>query len=143
MSVETSLLGPEFAVAYPGIDLSQSLDDETFEMIRHAWLANKVAVCCGERLSEDELVRFRERFARSFVHLREQFHAPSRPEHSVRSPVDARVTVAFQRDDVEGGNGFVKALERQIPDVSHLGDLLRFRIHALGDQNLVAFGLVT
>jgi len=80
MPLETRLLGNGFAVEILGVDLNVSLDDQTLSKIRDLWMRNKVAVFRNQSVSDDALVDFTERLGGLFVHVRDQFHAPDRPE---------------------------------------------------------------
>ncbi|HEX7775791.1 MAG TPA: TauD/TfdA family dioxygenase [Parvibaculum sp.] len=45
-----------------GIDLAAPLDDDTFEAIREAWSDHIVLLFRGQKLSDDDLIRFSRRF---------------------------------------------------------------------------------
>ncbi|MCG8547399.1 MAG: TauD/TfdA family dioxygenase [Alphaproteobacteria bacterium] len=79
VSLDTRLLGNGFAVEIMDLDLGR-LDDATLEAVRREWLANKVAVFRDQDLPDAALVDFTERMGPLFVHFRDQFHAPDRPE---------------------------------------------------------------
>ena len=78
-SLEHRVIGPAFAVEFPDIDLAD-LSDGDFAVLRDLWLEHKVAVFRDQDLSDDELVRFTERFGPLFVHVRAQFNDAARPE---------------------------------------------------------------
>ena len=80
MTLETRLLGNGFAAEIFGVDLGAPLDDATVAEIRDLWMRNKVAVFRDQAISDDALVAFTERLGPLFVHVRDQFHAPDRPE---------------------------------------------------------------
>jgi len=80
MPLETRLLGNGFAVEILGVDLNAPLDDQTLDEIRDLWMRNKVAVFREQTVLDDALVDFTERLGGLFVHVRDQFHAPDRPE---------------------------------------------------------------
>ena len=77
--LETKLLGNGFAAEINGVDLGD-LDDATFEAVRQCWLDHKVAVFRDQDLSDEALVGLTERLGGLFVHVRDTFHAPDRPE---------------------------------------------------------------
>ena len=61
--MKTRRLSPTLGVEISGVDLSKDLDAATFDAIREAWLAHKVAVFPGQTLTEKDLMRFGRRFA--------------------------------------------------------------------------------
>jgi taurine dioxygenase len=77
--MKTRLLGKNFAVEIDGVDLA-ALGDTAFDELRRVWLRNKVAVLRGQVLSDDALVDFTRRMGPLFSHVRDQYHAPDRPE---------------------------------------------------------------
>jgi taurine dioxygenase len=80
MTLETRLLGNGFAIEISGVDLGAPLDDATLGEIRDLWMRNKVVVFREQTIDDDTLAAFTERLGRLFVHVRDQFHAPDRPE---------------------------------------------------------------
>jgi taurine dioxygenase len=66
--METTRLANGFATQIEGIDLSKSLDDDTFEAIRELWMENRIVVFPQQELDDDQLVAFTERFGTLFVH---------------------------------------------------------------------------
>lgn len=80
MTLQTRLLGNGFAIEILGVDLAASPDDATLDEIRDLWMRNKVAVFRGQTIGDDALVDFTRRLGGLFVHVRDQFHAPDRPE---------------------------------------------------------------
>jgi len=77
--MEVKQLGPGFAAEISGVDLSAPLSDSDFETIKRIWLENKVAIFRDQTLSDDDLLRFTERFGPLFVHVRSQFNDKTRP----------------------------------------------------------------
>src|SRR6185295_15817930 len=47
-----------------GVDLAQPLDDATFKVIEQAWMDNLVLRFRGQRLDDDQLMRFSARFGK-------------------------------------------------------------------------------
>ena len=80
MTLETRLLGNGFAIEISGADLGAPLDDATLADIREIWMRDKVAVFRDQTIGDDALVDFTERLGGLFIHVRDQFHAPDRPE---------------------------------------------------------------
>jgi len=80
MPLETRLLANGFAVEILGVDLGARIDAATLDGIRDLWMRNKVAVFRGQTVDDDALVDFTQRLGGVFVHVRDQFHAPDRPE---------------------------------------------------------------
>lgn len=60
--MEIRPLSPAIGAEIVGVDLSQPLDDATFERIRHAWFDNNILLFRRQQLSEEDQVRFAERF---------------------------------------------------------------------------------
>ncbi|MEL0018932.1 MAG: TauD/TfdA family dioxygenase, partial [Rickettsiales bacterium] len=79
MTMETRLIGPQFALEVNGIDLARDLTDTLFADIKQLWLDNKVIVFRDQRLGDEELLAFTERFGPLFVHVRSQFNDKARP----------------------------------------------------------------
>lgn len=102
MSLNTRLLGNGFAVEITDVDLGR-LDDVTLDAVRREWLAHKVAIFRDQDLSDAALVAFTERMGPLFVHVRDQFHAPDRPEVMYVSnlKVDGRNLGALGDGDLE------------------------------------------
>ncbi|MFN4282120.1 MAG: TauD/TfdA dioxygenase family protein [Alphaproteobacteria bacterium] len=55
-------LSPAIGAEISGVDLSQPLDDATFEAIHRVWLDNEVILFRGQSLSEDQQIAFAKRF---------------------------------------------------------------------------------
>ena len=55
-------LHPLFAARIGGLDLTQDLDDATFAAVRDAFERYSVLVFPGQRITDDQQVRFSERF---------------------------------------------------------------------------------
>lgn len=66
--MKTTQLANGFAARIEGVDLSKPLDDDTFETIRNLWMENRVVVFPEQKLDDDQLVAFTERFGPLFVH---------------------------------------------------------------------------
>ena len=62
MAIEIVPLSPALGAEIRGVDLSRPLDEATFAAIQNAWHQHLVIVLRGQRLDEDEQVRFAERF---------------------------------------------------------------------------------
>ena len=77
--MESKQLGPGFAAEILGVDLSAAMSDGDFDAIKQIWLENKVAVFRDQNLSDNDLLRFTERFGPLFVHVRSQFNDKTRP----------------------------------------------------------------
>ena len=78
--MQTRRLTPVIGVEITGIDLSAPIPDPTFAAIREAWLHHKVAVFPGQRLTEDGLMRFGQRFGELEIHVRSTYHSRHHPE---------------------------------------------------------------
>lgn len=79
MNLNTRLLGPGFAVEIRDVDLAR-LDEDVLGAVRQCWMEHKVAVFRDQDLSDAALVDLTQRMGPLFVHVRDQFHAPDRPE---------------------------------------------------------------
>lgn len=79
MKIQSRLLGNGFAAEIEGIDLA-AIDEATLTALRDSWLQHKVVVLREQTLDDDALVNFTKRMGPLFVHVRDQFHAPNRPE---------------------------------------------------------------
>jgi taurine dioxygenase len=60
--MEVVSLSPALGAEIRGIDVSRSLEEETFQKIQEAWHEHLVIVLRGQQLDEDAQVRFAERF---------------------------------------------------------------------------------
>ncbi len=65
--MESRVIGPGFAVELTGVDIGQDQPDAVWEEIRDLWLANKVRVIRDQRLDDDDMIRFAERFGPTYV----------------------------------------------------------------------------
>lgn len=59
---QTRPLSPALGAEITGVDLSQPMSDELFEKIRDCWHDNAVILFRDQHISEDDQVRFAERF---------------------------------------------------------------------------------
>jgi len=66
-------LSPALGVEIIGVDLSEEIDDYTFAQIRDAWHRNLVILLRGQELSEEDQVRFAEKFGPPAVIHTKQF----------------------------------------------------------------------
>jgi alpha-ketoglutarate-dependent taurine dioxygenase len=66
--MKTTQLANGFATQIEGVDLSSPLDNDTFETIRNLWMENRIVVFLEQKLDDDQLVAFTERFGPLFVH---------------------------------------------------------------------------
>src|ERR1700756_5103502 len=66
-------LSPALGVEIIGVDLSEEIDDYAFAQIRDAWHRNLVILLRGQELSEEEQVRFAEKFGPPAVIHTKQF----------------------------------------------------------------------
>lgn len=78
--MQTTPLTEGFGIRIAGVDLSQPLDDATFEEIRSLWMQHRVAVFPDQALDEDSLVGFAGRFGRLFVHAQTSLLSKRRKE---------------------------------------------------------------
>src|ERR1017187_9418559 len=79
-AMQTRRLTPVIGVEITGIDLSAPIPDPTFAAIREAWLHHKVAVFPGQRLTEDGLMRFGQRFGELDIHVPSTSRSRHHPE---------------------------------------------------------------
>jgi len=66
-------LSPALGVEIIGVDLSEEIDDYTFAQIQGAWHRNLVILLRGQELSEEDQVRFAEKFGPPAVIHTKQF----------------------------------------------------------------------
>ena len=66
-------LSPALGVEIVGVDLSEEIEDHIFEQIRDAWHRNLVILLRGQELSEENQVRFAEKFGPPAVIHTKQF----------------------------------------------------------------------
>jgi len=66
-------LSPALGAEIVGVDLGQEIDDRTFAQIRDAWHAHLVILLRDQELSEDDQVRFAEKFGPPAVIHTKQF----------------------------------------------------------------------
>ena len=78
--MDTTPLAEGFGIRISGVDLSQPLDDATFDEIRTLWMEHRVAVFPDQHLDEDSLVAFAGRFGRLFVHAQTSLLSSRRKE---------------------------------------------------------------
>lgn len=60
--IRTRPLAPSIGVEITGVDLSQPMSDATFAKVLDAWYKNLIILFRDQRLTEDDQVRFGERF---------------------------------------------------------------------------------
>ncbi len=70
-----------------GVDLSQPVDDGTFERIRKAYHEHSVLVFRGQKLAPAQQVAFSRRFGDLDIHVLKQFLLPDQPEKLVISNI--------------------------------------------------------
>ena len=63
-------VSPAVGARITGVDLSQEMDDATFEAVHRAWLDHHVLVFPDQDFSEDDQVRFTQRFGESGTRIR-------------------------------------------------------------------------
>jgi taurine dioxygenase len=68
-------LTPTIGVEITNVDLSSPIPDATFSAIRESWLNHKVAVFPGQHLTEEDLMRFGQRFGELEIHVRSTYHS--------------------------------------------------------------------
>lgn len=66
-------LSPALGAEIVGVDLSEEIEDHIFEQIRDAWHRNLVILLRGQELSEEDQVRFAEKFGPPAVIHTKQF----------------------------------------------------------------------
>ena len=66
-------LSPALGAEIVGVDLSEEIEDHIFEQIRDAWHRNLVILLRGQELSEEDQVRFAEKFGPTAVIHTKQF----------------------------------------------------------------------
>ncbi|PPR61872.1 MAG: (S)-phenoxypropionate/alpha-ketoglutarate-dioxygenase [Alphaproteobacteria bacterium MarineAlpha4_Bin2] len=66
--MKMSPLTDSFGVRIEGVNLSQPLDEATFQGLRTLWMEHRVAVISNQELDDDQLIKFTERFGPLFVH---------------------------------------------------------------------------
>lgn len=93
MSVIVAPTGASIGADVSGVDLSQSLDDATFETIANAWRDYSVLRFRGQQLDDEALCRFSERFG-------DLDDAPVRPQNIPYHP--DRKEIAVISNIVEG-----------------------------------------
>ena len=70
-----------------GVDLSQPMDDETFNEIEAAYNKYSVLLFRGQKINEDQHLTFSRRFGELEVHVLEQYLHPQHPEILVVSNI--------------------------------------------------------
>jgi taurine dioxygenase len=78
--METTQLANGFAVEVGGVDLAEALDDAAFDAIKALWMENRVVVFRNQKLDDDGLVAFAERFGPLFVHAQSSLLSSRRKE---------------------------------------------------------------
>ncbi len=63
-------VSPALGARITGVDLSQEMDDATFEAVHQAWLEHHVLVFPDQDISEEDQVRFTERFGEPGTRIR-------------------------------------------------------------------------
>ena len=66
--MRTSRLTDGFGIRIEDIDISEPVDEKTFDEVRDLWMEHRVAVFPEQSLDDDQLVAFTERFGPLFVH---------------------------------------------------------------------------
>lgn len=78
--MQVTPLADGFAARITGIDLSRPLDDGQFAEIRSLWMEHRVVLFPDQKLDDDTLVAFAERFGRLFVHAQTSLLSKKRKE---------------------------------------------------------------
>ena len=65
--------------------LTPPVADSDFAAIEEAWLAGKVAVFPGQKLTEKDLIRFGGRFGELEIHVRATYHSRENKEMTIVS----------------------------------------------------------
>ncbi len=68
-------IGAEIA----GVDLSEDLDDESFQKIREAYYRYSLLVIRGQEITPDQQIRFTRRFGELQLHHLKQYVLPDHP----------------------------------------------------------------
>ncbi|MDH3599941.1 MAG: TauD/TfdA family dioxygenase, partial [Candidatus Tectomicrobia bacterium] len=80
MALTTKPLGNSFVNEVPGLSLWAELDSSTVDALRELWSTSGVLVFRRQALSEDELLRFSERFGELEKVVRQDWTSENRPE---------------------------------------------------------------
>ena len=78
-------IAPTIGAEITGIDLTPPVADSDFAAIEEAWLAGKVAVFPGQKLTEKDLIRFGGRFGELEIHVRATYHSRENKEVTIVS----------------------------------------------------------
>ena len=78
-SLQTRALSPALGIEIKGVDLSQPMDDATFDAIQGLWYENCVVCLPGQQLEDLDQVRFAERFGELAMTLHEYEAAKVHP----------------------------------------------------------------
>ncbi|MBO6635250.1 MAG: TauD/TfdA family dioxygenase, partial [Parvibaculum sp.] len=62
MAIEVIPTGAALGAEVRGLDLSKPLTDDEFEAVQQAWYDHIVLLFRGQKVSDDDLVRFSKRF---------------------------------------------------------------------------------
>jgi taurine dioxygenase len=73
-------LKPALGAEITGVDLSAPIADTDFATIGETWLTRKVVVFPGQHITEDDLMRFGQRFGELEIHVRSTYHSRLHPE---------------------------------------------------------------
>lgn len=89
--ITVTRLGKNLGARITGVDLSQPLDDRTFEQVRQAFFDNEVVVFPGQQLTPDRQIAFTRRFGTLEHHVRKEARLADHPEIFILSnKVDAQ-----------------------------------------------------
>jgi taurine dioxygenase len=134
--VEFRSTGLPVGVEIRGVDLSQTLDAETFAAIERAFNENGVAYFRGQHLTPEALIAFSRRFGTLEQHVRQEYALPGYPEiHLISNVKDGERSIgsAYAGDDWHTDLCFMRspsrcsllyAVEVPVKDGKALGDTL-------------------
>jgi taurine dioxygenase len=80
-------LGPLFGANIHDVDLSQEVDGPAFAAIERAFNERSVVLFRGQRITDEEHVRFSRRFGELEIHVLREFVKPAHPEIYVLSNI--------------------------------------------------------
>lgn len=80
-------IGKHLGTEISGVDLSQSLDDDTFSQVAKAFFENEVVFFRNQKLTPEQQVAFTRRFGQLEQHVRKESRLDSHPEILIVSNV--------------------------------------------------------
>ncbi len=87
MSLQVEPFDGPIGAAITAVDLSQALDEPSFETLVDAWNRHSVLVFRDQRLNPEQLLGFSRRFGETEVHVLDQYLHPDHPEILVVSNI--------------------------------------------------------